>query len=218
MIENVKAVIFDLDGTLLDSAPDIHACANAMLADFGYQPLPLDQVTSFIGNGVPTLVRRVLAAVDATDRVDHPKALANLLDKYAKSDRALVTPYPSVVETLDSLKARGIPMGICTNRPKALTEDLLTQLGMAPYFSAIVGGDSLPAPKPDPGPLKQCLDLIGATLDETLFVGDSETDEKTAAALGMRFALFTGGYRKKPVQDFEADLVLNSFADLETAV
>ncbi|MEM0975933.1 MAG: phosphoglycolate phosphatase [Pseudomonadota bacterium] len=211
MIENVKAVIFDLDGTLLDSAPDIHACVNAMLADYGLPPLSLDEVKSFIGKGVPTLVAQVLAARDAPQTVTQDEALARLLDKYAQSNRALVRPYPGVETLLEGLAARGKHMGICTNRPKALTEELLRGLGLSEYFSAIVGGDTLPLPKPDPGPLKLCLEQLGVTPQETLFVGDSETDEKTAAALGMRFALFSGGYRKKDVAEFEAEFVFDGF-------
>ena len=211
MALSTKAVIFDLDGTLLDSAPEIHACVNAMLDDYGLPPLSLDQVKSFIGKGVPTLVAQVLAASDAPQTVTQDEALANLLDKYAKSDRAFIQPYSGVEALLEALTARGIPMGICTNRPKALTEDLLAQLGMAQYFKAIVGGDTLPTPKPDPGPLKLCLGMLGNNLDDTIFVGDSETDEKTAAALGMRFALFTGGYRKKNVAEFEAALAFDRF-------
>ncbi|MEO1564440.1 MAG: phosphoglycolate phosphatase [Pseudomonadota bacterium] len=218
MALSTKAVIFDLDGTLLDSAPDIHACVNAMLDDYGLPPLSLDQVKSFIGKGVPTLVAQVLAASDAPQTVIQDEALANLLDKYAKSDRALVTPYPGVVETLGAFRANGISMAICTNRPKDLTEDLLAQLGMAQYFKAIVGGDTLPTPKPDPGPLKLCLELLDASLDEAIFVGDSETDEKTAAALGMRFALFAGGYRKKSVEDFNAAFAFGRFDGLESAL
>ncbi len=203
-----KSVIFDLDGTLIDSAPDLHAAANKMLESMGLKALGKAQIISFIGNGVPKLVERCLAVYG---RKSDPQAVATYLGFYDADPFTLTRPYPGVENCLKALKSAGCKLAVCTNKPEAPARVILDGLGMTPYFDFIAGGDTYPAMKPDPAPLFGCAEALGG---ESLYVGDSETDEKTATNANMPFALFEGGYRKTPVSEMRHDLAFTDFADL----
>jgi phosphoglycolate phosphatase len=209
------AVIFDLDGTLIDSAPDMHAAVTRMLAGEGRAALSLAEVTSFVGNGLPKLVERVIIRA-GLPMADHVRLTQVLLDLYTGTPAKFTKPYPGVIAALQTLQAAGHPMGICTNKPLSATHAVLTDLGLAAYFRAIIGGDSLPVTKPDPAPLRACMAALGA--DRVLFVGDSEVDAATAVAAAVPFALFTEGYRKSPVADMARDVVFQNFKDLPVLV
>ena len=202
------AVIFDLDGTLIHSAPDLHAAANVMLAGLGRPALTLEQVTGFIGNGVPVLVERCIAA---TGGGSEPMALSRFSDAYDAAPTALTRAYPGVVGMLEHLAAAGARMAICTNKPEGPTRRILSDLGLERYFEAIVGGDSLPVRKPDPAPLLHAIEALGAELSETLYIGDSETDAETARRARCAFWLFTQGYRHRPAMDLPADRRFDTF-------
>ncbi|MDT8344365.1 MAG: phosphoglycolate phosphatase [Thermohalobaculum sp.] len=212
--ENVRAraVVFDLDGTLVDSAPDIHAAANVMLAALGRAPLDLGRVTSFVGNGVAKLVERCLDATGGADAALGAHAFGIFREAYHAAPASLTRPYPGVEAALDALAGAGCRLGLCTNKPEGPTRQVLDALGLARHFGAVVGGDTLAVMKPDPAPLRLCLDRLGA--GPALYVGDSETDAATARAAGLPFALFTRGYRKSPVESFEAVLAFDDFAAL----
>jgi phosphoglycolate phosphatase len=207
----VRAVVFDLDGTLVHSAPDLHAAANRMLEEIGEAPLTLAEVTSFVGNGIPVLVDRVMAARGlAPDR--HAGLLARYMAHYRADPATLATLMPGVRAALDAMAAAGVPMAICTNKPEAPTRDMLATLGIAGAFDAVVGGDTLPVKKPDPGPLLRAAGMLAQ--DFTLFVGDSEVDAETARRAGMAFALYTGGYRNAPAESLPQDARFDDFAAL----
>lgn len=206
------AVIFDLDGTLIDSAPDIHATANEVLTLHGFPQLSLAQVRGFVGRGVPHLVARLIeASGEDSDGPLHADMVREFNARYVDAV-TLTVLYPGVREALEALAAAGHPLAICTNKPVAPTEAVLSHFGLLPLFSAVIGGDSLATRKPDPAPLHQAHFLLGRP--PALFVGDSEIDAETAQRAEFGFALYTEGYRKTPVQDLPHDVAFNDFVML----
>ncbi|MDO9199999.1 MAG: phosphoglycolate phosphatase [Pseudotabrizicola sp.] len=201
-------VIFDLDGTLIDSAPDIHAAVNRTLAEVGADPLTFDTVRSFIGNGVSVLTERVIAARALPQ--PHADLLAIILRHYNADPATLTVLYPNVRETLTALAKAGHALGICTNKPEGPTRAILAAFGMDHLFAAVYGGDSLPVHKPDPAPLLAAMAALGG--GATVYVGDSEVDAETAARAGLSFAIFTEGYRKTPMADLPHDMAFDDFA------
>ncbi len=210
-----RAVIFDLDGTLVDSAPDLHAAANVLLGEMGAAPLTLTQVHGFVGAGVPKLVERCLAASDLPAKGNKfADAVARFTQVYGAAPANLTRPNPGVEAALGALSARGLLLGVCTNKPEDLTRQVLSGLGLDRHIRAAVGGDTLDVMKPDPKMLAHTAGLLGAGLDEILFVGDSEIDAETAANADVPFALYSGGYRKRPLDTFEDTFVFHDFAAL----
>ncbi len=209
-----KPVIFDLDGTLVDSAPDIHAATNALLRAMGYQPLSYEIVRGFIGNGIPKLVERVMRASHIEFTPPRHQALCEQFEAlYGERPAVRSRLYPGVRGMLETLRAQGRSLGICTNKSLGLTLQIIEALEIAPLFGAVIGGDSLDVKKPDPAPYFETLRQIGA--DAAIYVGDSEIDAATAKAAKAPFALFTEGYRKAAVAAIPHDF---AFSDYERLV
>jgi phosphoglycolate phosphatase len=209
---NRAAVIFDLDGTLIDSAPDIHAAANRVLRAEGLPEQSFAQILGFVGRGVPNLVRQML---NAAGHGQDDALLDRVTERFMAGYEAavgLTLPYPGVAEALDSLRAAGHPLGICTNKPEAAARSILAHLDLSGPFAVIVGGDSLPVRKPDPAPLHLAVAQLGRP--RAVFVGDSEVDAETAVAAGLPFLLFTEGYRKTSVEDLPQTGRFSDYADL----
>lgn len=208
-----RALLFDLDGTLVDSAPDIHAGVNALLAEEGNAPLPFATVRGFIGGGVPILISRVIAATGLPpDR--HADLCARFIARYEHDPGGLTRPYPGVEPALDALSH--LPLGLCTNKPEGPTRALLAHLGWTGRFSVIVGGDTLPVRKPDPAPLHRAIARIGG--GPVLFVGDSEVDAQTAHAAGVPLILFTQGYRSTPPDQLPHHAAFDHWSDFPALV
>lgn len=190
------AVIFDLDGTLVDSAPDIHATANRVMTELGFGTLSFDTVQGFVGKGLPNLVARLLETHGAAP--EGPllaPTIARFETEYLTA-HGLTTLYPGVLSALGALQSRGAALGLCTNKPMAPTMALLNHLHLKPFFAAILGGDSLPVRKPNPEHLFATARMLSRP--KAIFVGDSEVDAETATAAALPFLLFTEGYRKSP--------------------
>lgn len=187
-------LIFDLDGTLVDSLPDIHAAVAAALAAHGKPPLTADVVRSFIGNGAPVLLDRVAAVTGLAGQEE--ALLQAFLAHYTADPYRLTRPYEGVSAALDQLRAAGHVMAVCTNKPEGPALDVLNGLGLAGFFDAVVGGDTLSVRKPDPRALTATLSRIGG--GAALYVGDSEVDAETAERAALPFLLFTRGYRQRP--------------------
>ena len=210
-------LVFDLDGTLIDSAPDLHAAVNRLLASEGRRPLEYSELVRMVGDGVPALVRRAYEATgglpeDIEDRVERYRALygAALADRTA--------PYPGVVETLQSLRSTGHRMAVCTNKPEGPTVEILEALGLLGFISVVAGGDSLPVRKPDPGHLLGTLERLGSSPDRAVMIGDSRNDVAVARAAGVPVIAVSYGYRREPVEELGADVVVDSFGEIPAAL
>jgi 2-phosphoglycolate phosphatase, prokaryotic len=191
-------IVFDLDGTLIDSAPDLCAIANTLLAARALEPISLVQAREFIGNGASVFVEKLRKSRDIPD-TDHDALLCSYLTLYAALDLTLTAPYPGLVEALSTLQAQGYAMGICTNKPLKAAHAVLDHFELGGFFDAVIGGDSLSVHKPDPTPLHAAFEALGA--GPRLYVGDSEVDAETAARAHVPFLLFTEGYRKSPISE-----------------
>ncbi|MGR3322371.1 MAG: phosphoglycolate phosphatase [Pseudooceanicola sp.] len=207
-------IVFDLDGTLIDSAPDIRGIANALLEGEGRAPITLSQTREFIGNGAGTFVARMRAARDIPE-ADHARLLADFVAGYDTAV-TLTAPYPGVPEILARLARQGHRLGICTNKPARATLSVLSHLALDGHFATIWGGDSLPVHKPDPAPLRAALDALEE--GPAIYVGDSEVDAETAQRAGIPFVLFTEGYRKGPVATMPHTEAFSDFAALPAIV
>nr|WP_284060473.1 phosphoglycolate phosphatase [Pseudomonas sp. NW5] len=191
-----RLVMFDLDGTLVDSVPDLAAAVDHMLLALGRAPAGCERVKLWVGNGAQVLVRRALAGSLAHEGVDAAlaeQALALFMDAYAGS-HALTRVYPGVTETLERLRAEGVALALITNKPSRFLLELLAEQGLDGYFQWLVGGDTLAQQKPDPTALHWVMDKAGVAAGEALFVGDSRNDVRAAQAAGVTCVALSYGY------------------------
>ncbi len=208
-------LIFDLDGTLVDSAADIAEAVNGALAEQGRRPITAAEARLMIGDGAGMLMQRALAAT-GPGPADEARALRGFLDRYLNAVDRYTRPYPGVPETLAALAGRGHPMAVCTNKPIGPTLRLLDALGLAPLFGAVVGGDSLPVRKPDPAPTLLALEQLGARPEEGTMIGDSAVDVETARAAGLAMVLVSWGYSRGRAHELPCDRRVDRFAELLT--
>ena len=211
---DVRAVFFDLDGTLLDTIPDLHAAVNAMLADLGRPALPIEAVGRYVGRGAANLVKRALAgSLDAADD-DSPapdEALSSFRRHYARENGQRTRFFPGVREGLEAIRAKGLPMAVITNKPEAFTRPLLEMTALAEFFQTVVSGDDLPRRKPDPMPLVWTCGYLGVSPVDALFIGDSVNDFLAARAACCRVFLLPYGYNEgRDVRELECDAIVPS--------
>lgn len=212
---NVRAVLIDLDGTLVDSAPDIVEASNRMLVELGAPALSPAVVASFIGNGVPMLVQRLLNASPGLPRIDEPAAGAMFFRHYHETNGRFSRLFPGVLPGLIALQKAGYQLGCVTNKPIAYTEPLLDAFGLERFLQAVVGGDSIPQMKPDPAPLIHACALLGIDRDQAVLVGDSHVDVAAARAAGMRSYIVRYGYPgPEGLAALHADVFIDSLAEM----
>lgn len=210
-----KAIVFDLDGTLVDSAPEIATSLNAAIAGIGMHPFPLAEVQGFIGGGAAVALRRALTARGKDlDEATFKAVLAHFYEVYAEVSQKGSGLYPGVVETLTALRGHGLPLGVCTNKAAPITAIALEALGIASFFTTVVGArDDIPR-KPAPDMLLAALTTLGATPAESLVVGDSRSDVGAARAAGCPVIAVSYGYPHGPVAALSADAVIDRMPDL----
>lgn len=213
---SAPALIFDLDGTLIDSAPAIHAISNAVLAGQGFSALSRDEVRSFVGKGVPHLVRCLLQRHGQDP--DGP-LFATVQDELILRYETEVDGnalYPNVLAALTRLAALDCQMAVATNKPLRPALAALRHVGLDAFFPVVLGGDSLPTRKPDPAMVIEAARRLGRA--RVLYIGDSEVDAATAQNAGLPFVLFTEGYRKVPVGDLQHAAKFDHFGQLPDIV
>lgn len=211
----VAAVVFDLDGTLVDSAPALRAIAARFLDELGAAPLTIEETRAFIGEGAPRFMERALAARGlGGDAGAFDARLARFREIYAEAPGEANAPYPGVGAALEALRAAGLPLGLCTNKPAAPTRNVLAALGWERLFGAVAAGDTLRVKKPDPAPLRHVAATLDVDAERVLFVGDSDVDAATAEACGARFAFHARGYGAGPPHAPPPSLVIEDFAEL----
>ena len=210
----VKAVLLDLDGTLLDTVLDLHAAACGMLADLDRPPVAVEEIRAYVGRGIPNLVKRVLAGkLEAADDPNPPPAdaLASFKKHYEHFNGRAAKPFPGVIEGLDAFKAMGLPMGVITNKAQAFTMPLLERTGLMPYMQVAVAGDQLPKPKPDPMPLVWACGRMNVSPTDTLMIGDSLHDFHAGRNAGCKVFLVPYGYNEgQDVNGLAADAIVES--------
>ena len=215
MIHTPGSVIFDLDGTLLDTAPDLAAALNLVLNEEGCESLPLNSVRTMVGKGAVHMIKQGLAHAGLQIDGALPEHLrSRFLDHYRACCIQRTTPFPGVVEALTKLRETGHPLAICTNKSYAMSIAIIEGLKLSHFFSGIIGGDTLTHAKPDPAPIHAAIDLTGGSPETAIMVGDSITDVHAAFAAGIPAIAVTFGYTEIAPQDLGADALIDHFDQL----
>jgi len=216
-----KMVLFDLDGTLVDSVPDLHFCVNGMMAELGMPERSEEAVRTWVGNGVERLVERALT----NDLDGHPdadlfaKALPIFKRLYAENTSGRSVVYPGVIEGLNHVRKAGYPIGCVTNKAAAFTIPLLKAKGLHDLFEVIISGDTLPVKKPDPGPLFYAAGWFRVNPREALMIGDSKSDVKAARAAGFSIICVSYGYNHgEDIRNYQPDAVIDSMTELQNLI
>ena len=210
--------MFDLDGTLVETAPDLMGTLNVLLAREEIATLPMDEARSLIGQGAKALLARGFAA--AGRPLEEPRLtrlFEDFIDHYLAHIADESRPFDGVIAALDSLQSDGARLAICTNKRTDLSIALMEALGLADRFSAIVGADSAPAPKPDPRHLIAAIERAGGRTDRAVMVGDSASDARAARNAGVPLILVSFGYTDIPAADLGPDVLIDHFDALPDA-
>jgi len=218
MPDKPQMILIDVDGTLVDSVPDLAWCVDEMMKTLGREPWGEKRVRDWVGNGVERLVRRALIGqLDGKpDDNEFEKAYPIFLDLYAENTSKRSLLYPGVQEGLDYLQEAGYSLGCVTNKAEQFTLPLLQDLGIYDYFGIVVAGDTLPVKKPDPTPLLYAAEFFGATPEQSLMIGDSKSDVTAARAAGFRIICMSYGYNHgEDIRIYEPDEVIDSMVELK---
>jgi phosphoglycolate phosphatase len=218
-MNSVRTVVFDLDGTLVDTAPDLISALNFVLAREGLPPVPLQSARTMIGAGVRRLIERGL---ESEGRADSPKDIDRLTDDFIEYYAAHIAdasrPFDGLEKALDDLEANGYRFAVCTNKLEGLSKLLLERLGLTARFAAICGADTFGVSKPDPAILRETVALAGGQLSGAIMVGDAGPDIGVARRAGIPVVGVTFGYTDVPIADLKPDRLIGHMSELRGAV
>jgi phosphoglycolate phosphatase len=212
-------LVFDLDGTLIDTAPDLARATNHVLEREGLAAIPAESIRNWIGFGARRMVERGLS-YHGTERspAELDRLLEHFIDHYAANIAIESRPFPLLTQTLDRLAASGAKLAVCTNKREGLSRQLLAALGLSERFAAVAGGDTFPVRKPHPDHLTGTVKRAGGEVTRSIFVGDSETDVLTARAAGIPIIGVSFGYTDVPMRELSPDAVIDHYAELGKAL
>ena len=217
MTAKLEAIVFDLDGTLIDSAPELALALNSGLSEAGRRRLDVEEVKMMVGDGIDKLVERGLEATGGRLGTERFREVADRVREFYWNVE-ISPPYPGVPEMLAKLHGDGLKLAICTNKPLKPTLKILKGVGIEGRFAAVTGGDGPAGRKPDAGPLRAVLAEIGAAPEAAVMVGDSRNDVGTARAAGIPIIAVAYGYPVVPVEELGADILIESFDLLPAAI
>lgn len=214
-----KAILFDLDGTLVDSAADMATALNHVFAEDGFPDLSVADVTRMIGGGIPLLIERALIAHGEEATQERVAAIyPRYRDAYIPRAVEQTRLFPGVADALQLCREKGARLGVCTNKPEEISRVILSRLDADGYFDVVIGGDTLESKKPDPAPVLEGLARLGSEPSNGLMVGDSAADANAAKAAGARAILVTFGYSREPIRSLPNHGIVESFAELPDAI
>jgi phosphoglycolate phosphatase len=212
------SIAFDLDGTLVDTAPDLIGTLNVLLDEEGLPALPLEEARPFIGRGARWMIQRGFEAAGETlDPERIPDLFERFIEHYVAHIADVSRPFPGVVAALEQLRAAGAKLSVCTNKRTALSLALLEALDMTRLFDAVVGPDAAQSQKPDPRHLREAVIAAGGDMDRVILVGDAATDAGAARAAGAGLILVTFGYSETPAAELAPDVLIHSYEQLPQA-
>ena len=211
-------IVFDLDGTLIDTAPDLVDTLNVVFAREGLPPVPYETARNLIGGGARMMIARGIAAEGRTvTPAELERLFQDFLAHYSEHIADRSQPFPGLIDALDAMAANDWRFAVCTNKLEYLSVLLLKQLGLAHRFAAICGQDTFGVQKPDPEVLRRTIAAAGGTLRSAIMIGDSLTDIRTARAAGIPVIAVDFGYTDRPVSELGPDRIISRFAELPSA-
>ena len=214
---NIRAALLDLDGTLVDSIPDLAQAANAMRIKLGLPQLHQELIAQFVGKGIDHLVRRAMTGGDDDATVSDDAftvAREHFIDAYHQVNGDHATVFEGVIDGLKAMKAAGIRLAVVTNKPTVFTEQLLIQTGLRSFFGAVVSGDTCPTRKPDAGPVLHACSLLETDPADCVFIGDSINDAQAAQAAGMPVLIVPYGYNEgNSVQNLKVNDIVETIVE-----
>lgn len=207
-------MVFDLDGTLVDTAPDLHAALNHCLQEAGYGAVPFPAIGDMIGQGAKAMIRKGLAYQDQAISEEALEPVWNAFLHYYRDNISVFSrPFPGMLETMATLSEAGARLAVCTNKTQALAEELIESLNLSSHFSAIRGADAVPNKKPDGDHIARTVQAAGGVMARAAMIGDSQTDERAARNAGLPFVFVSFGYGPVPERHSEM-LWADTFADV----
>ena len=213
----IYTILFDLDGTLIDTAPDLIEAHNHVMNKFGHNPKKLSDIKSLAGRGAWVMMQRSFKN-QITDEKTKKKMVDEFISFYAKNINNESKPIKGIFEFLEWAKSKNISMGVCTNKREVLAIDLLKKINMYKYFEYVAGADTFEFNKPDPRHLTNVVEIIGGDLKKTIMVGDSEVDANSAHNANLPFVLVKDGYTEKTEKEIKHDELINDFVGFEKII